>query len=410
MTKDKHSGSSDNEELEIKAKDATVVRKIVRITLISFLLIFLIGILSGYFYVKSALEPVDEDNKEEVNVEIPMGSTTSDISDILEEKGLIENGKIFKFYLKFKNYSDFQAGEYQLSPSFTIEEIVKELQSGKVIEEPVARITIPEGKALEQIASIVEAKLDIPEKEFMKKVEDEKYLKSIVDDYPDLLSDDIFEKEIEEPLEGYLFAGTYDVFEEDPDAESIIDLMLEETNNIVAEEKEKIEDTDLSVHELLTLASIVERESKFSEDRPKVAQVFLNRLEEDMKLQSDITAAYAEGEHKIVMTYEDIEIDSPYNTYEQKGLPPGPIASPSKEAIDAVLEPEGEDFTALYFYARPNGETYYADTLDEHKQYVEQYRQEWYDLEEESKKEKKKSKKQDEKSKEKENNSDQSKD
>src|SRR5699024_5758750 len=96
------------------------------------------------------------------------------------------------------------AGEYQLSPSFTIEEIVKELQSGKVIEEPVARITIPEGKVLEQIASIVEAKLDIPEKEFMEKVEDEKYLKSIVDDYPDLLSDDIFEKEIEEPLEGYL--------------------------------------------------------------------------------------------------------------------------------------------------------------------------------------------------------------
>src|SRR5699024_3683213 len=148
--------------LEIKAKDATVVRKIVRITLISFLLIFLIGILSGYFYVKSALEPVDEDNKEEVNVEIPMGSTTYDISDILEEKGLIENVKIFKLYLKFKNYSDFQAEEYQLCPSFTIEEIVKELKSGKVIEEPFARIKIPEGKALEQIASIVEAKLDIP--------------------------------------------------------------------------------------------------------------------------------------------------------------------------------------------------------------------------------------------------------
>src|SRR5699024_11850955 len=101
MTKDKHSGSSDNEEVVIKAKDATVVRKIVRITLISFLLIFLIGILSGYFYVKSALEPVDDDNKEEVNVEIKMGSTTSDISDILEEKGLIEKGNIINFYLKF---------------------------------------------------------------------------------------------------------------------------------------------------------------------------------------------------------------------------------------------------------------------------------------------------------------------
>src|SRR5699024_6693098 len=105
---------------------------------------------------------------------------------------------------------------------------------------------------------------------------------------------------------------------------------------------------------------------------------------------------------------EDIEIDSPYNTYEQKGLPPGPIASPSKEAIDAVLEPEGEDFTALYFYARPNGETYYADTLDEHKQYVEQDRKEWYDLEEESKKEKTTSKKQDSSSTSTEYNSDQS--
>src|SRR5699024_12647207 len=100
------------------------------------------GILSGYFYVKSALEPVDEDNKDEVNVEIPMGSTTSDISDILEEKGLIENGKIFKFYLKFKIYSDFHAEEYQLYPSFTIEEIVRELHSVKVIEDQVASITI----------------------------------------------------------------------------------------------------------------------------------------------------------------------------------------------------------------------------------------------------------------------------
>src|SRR5699024_12354335 len=113
--KDKHSGSSDNEELEIKAKDATVVRKIVRITLISFLLIFLIAILSGYFYVKSALEPVDEDNKEEVNVEIPMGSTTSDSSDILEEKGLSENGKICKFNSKLKRYFDFRDGRYQLT-------------------------------------------------------------------------------------------------------------------------------------------------------------------------------------------------------------------------------------------------------------------------------------------------------
>lgn len=385
MTKEKDSGSSGEDELEVKAKDAKVVRKIVLITFISFLLIFFIGILSGYFYVKSALEPVDADSKKQVDVEVPMGSTTSDIASILEKEGLIDNSKIFRIYLKFKNYSDFQAGEYELSPSLTMDQIINELKSGKVIEEPEYRITIPEGKVMEQIASIVEANLDISQEDFIDKTEDEDYLKTLIDQYPDLLSDDIFNDDIMEPLEGYLYAGTFDVYEKDPDVESVIDLMLAQTEDILAENKDKLEDQNLSIHELLTLASIVERESKFSEDRPKVAQVFLNRLDEDMKLQSDITAAYALGEHKIVMTYEDIEIDSPYNTYEQEGLPPGPIAAPSKEAINAVLEPEGEDFTALYFYARPNGETFYSDTLDEHHQYVEQYRQEWYDLEEESK-------------------------
>src|SRR5699024_12688358 len=108
-------------------------------------------------------------------------------------------------------------------------------------------------------------------------------------------------------------------------------------------ELDEIEDGDYSVHEILTLASIIERESKFDEDRPKVAQVFMNRLDEDMKLQSDITAAYANGEHKVLMTYDDIETDSPYNTYVQTGLPPGPISSPRDETTQAVVEHEEND-------------------------------------------------------------------
>ena len=392
MTKEKDSKSSVNGQLENRAKEANVVRKIVFITLISFTLIFAIGILSGYFYVKSALQPVDKKSEEEVEIEVPLGSSTSDISDILEDSGLIENSRVFRFYLKFKNYSDFQAGEYTLSPSMTLDEIVQELQSGKVMEEPEYRVTIPEGKVMDQIAGIVEKKLDIPKKDFMKQAENEDFLQQMIEKYPLLLSEDILDDDVMEPLEGYLYAGTYDVFEKDPDAAEVIDLMLDQTNNVIEEKADAIESADLSIHELLTLASIVERESKFTEDRPKVAQVFFNRLDEDMKLQSDITAAYAEGDHKIVMTYDDIEADSPYNTYVQDGLPPGPIAAPSNEAIDAVLEPD-KDLTALYFYARPNGKTYYADTLEEHNKYVEEYKQEWYDLEKESKDEKKEKKK-----------------
>src|SRR5699024_6316510 len=151
--------------------------------------------------------------------------------------------------------------------------------------------------------------------------------------------------------------------------------------------KDALDDSDLNTHEMLTLASIGEREYIYEEDRPKVTQVFLKRLKEDMKLQSDITAAYANGEHKITMTYDDVEVDSPYNTYNVKGLPTAPIASPSIEAIEAVLHPAGKDFDYEYFYARPDGETHYSKTLDEHKEVIDKYRHEWDELEKKSKKE-----------------------
>src|SRR5699024_7510445 len=188
------------------------------------------------------------------------------------------------------------------------------------------------------------------------------------------------------PLVGYLFAGTYEIFEEDPSVEYIIEIMIAHTNELVESELDEIEDGDYSVHEILTLASIIERESKFDEDRPKVAQVFMNRLDEDMKLQSDITAAYANGEHKVLMTYDDIEIDSPYNTYVQTGLPLGPISSPSLESILAVIDPEGKDFVELYFYARHSGETIYTKSLEDHEEVKEKYEEEWHELEKEQSK------------------------
>lgn len=375
----------DVDSLEMKARDAKIVRRIVMITFLVIIIVILIGGWISYAYLKSALKPIDENNEEQVIVEIPLGSSTSNIAIILQENNLIKNDKIFKFYAKFKNYSDFQAGEYSLSQSDSLEEILQELQTGKVMEEPQFKFAIPEGKAVEEIAEIVEADVNIPAKNFLKQARDEAYLKSLIEAYPLILDESILDDDIIEPLEGYLFSATYDVFEETPTADSVIKQMLDKTNEVISEYKDDIKDEDLSVQEIITLASMVERESKFSEDRPKVAQVFLNRLEDDMKLQSDITAAYAMGEHKIWMSYADIEVDSPYNTYVREGLPPGPIASPSLEAIDAVVHPEGQDFTELYFYARPSGETFYSKSLDEHNVIVEKYDQEWKDLEKESK-------------------------
>ena len=379
----KRENNSYEQELELKQNEASTVRKIVLITLSTLIIMMLIGVISGFFYIKSALEPVDPESEEEVEIEIPLGSSSSDIASILEENNMIKNSTVFKLYLKFKNKAEFQAGEYTLSPSMNFDGIIEELQSGKIMEEPIYRITIPEGKSADQIGEIFAHQLDFSEEEFLEVLNDKDYISSLQDMYPDLITEEVMNDELLIPLEGYLYAGTYEVFEEEPTIESVIEMMIEQTNKVMQSELENIDNDDLSIHEILTLASIIERESKFDEDRPKVAQVFINRLNEDMKLQSDITAAYANREHKVLMTYEDIEIESPYNTYVQAGLPPGPISSPSLQSIDAVLKPEGKDFNELYFYARPSGETYYSHSLEEHTQIKEQYEQEWHELEEE---------------------------
>lgn len=378
------------DELESKQNEASIVRKIVFRTLSILIILFLIGIVSVFFYIRSATGPVDKNNDEEIEIEIPMGSSSSEIAMILAKNNLIKNDTIFKFYLKFKNKSDFQAGEYTLSQNLDFDDIIEELQSGKVVEEAFYKVTIPEGKAADQIAELFARKLEFTEEDFIDKLTDEEFISSLQESYPNLLSDEVLNDELLVPLEGYLFAGTYDVFEEDPSVEYIIEMMIAQTDSEMEAEKQEIEASDFSVHEVLTLASIIERESKFDEDRSKVAQVFINRLKEDMKLQSDITAAYANREHKVLMTYEDIGTDSPYNTYVQTGLPPGPISSPSKESIQAVLEPEGKNFKELYFYARPSGETFYTNSLEEHEQIKEQYEEEWHELEKEQSKSDKK--------------------
>lgn len=374
------------DELDLKQKEASIVSRIVFRIISILTILMIIVVISGFLYVKSATGPVDKKNDEDIGIDVPMGSSSSDIATILFNNDLIKNEMIFKFYLKFKNKSDFQAGEYTLNQSLDFDEIIEELQSGKVVEEPFFKVTIPEGKAAEEIAKLFAHKLDFSEEEFLDKLTDEDYIASLQEVYPDLLDDEVLDEDLLVPLEGYLFAGTYEIFEDDPSVEYIIEMMIAQTNEVVESELEAIEDGDYSVHEILTLASIIERESKFDEDRPKVAQVFMNRLEDDMKLQSDITAAYANGEHKVLMTYDDIETDSPYNTYAQTGLPPGPISSPSLESIQAVIEPEGDDFTELYFYARPSGETFYTNTLEEHGQIKEKYEEEWHELEKEQSK------------------------
>ncbi|MFJ7927836.1 endolytic transglycosylase MltG [Peribacillus sp. NPDC096448] len=344
--------------------EAKLVRKIIMITIAS--LILLIGIvgLVGFLYINSAMKPVDPDDDTIKKVKIPIGSSVNGISTLLEEQGIIKDARVFKYYIKFRNESGFQAGEYKLSPSMPIEDIVTSIKTGKLMKEAAMKITIPEGKQLTQIADIIAVKTGEDPKKVFKKLNDKKFVNSMQEKFPQLLTSEIENEKVLYPLEGYLFPATYDFYEEKPTLESIVIEMLKKTEETLQAYESQMDKNDYSVHEMLTFASLVEEEATAQVDRGKIASVFYNRIEEDMPLQTDPTVLYAKGSHKSRVYYKDLEVKSPYNTYKNKGLPPGPIANAGTTSIDAVLKPEKTDY--LYFLATPEGEVLYSKTLDDH--------------------------------------------
>ncbi|MFE4812320.1 endolytic transglycosylase MltG [Peribacillus simplex] len=344
--------------------EAKLVRKIIMITVAS--LILLIGIvgLVGFLYINSAMKPVDPDDDTIKKVKIPIGSSVNGISTLLEEQGIIKDARVFKYYIKFRNESGFQAGEYKLSPSMPIEDIVTSIKTGKLMKEAALKITIPEGKQLIQIADIIAVKTGEDPKKVFKKLNDKKFVNTMQEKFPQLLTSEIENEKVLYPLEGYLFPATYDFYEEKPTLETIVIEMLKKTDETLQAYESQMDKNDYSVHEMLTFASLVEEEATAQVDRGKIASVFYNRIKKDMPLQTDPTVLYAKGSHKSKVYYKDLEVKSPYNTYKNKGLPPGPIANAGTTSIDAVLKPEKTDY--LYFLATPEGEVLYSKTLDDH--------------------------------------------
>jgi UPF0755 protein len=363
-----------NKKLKERYQEAKTVRKIVLIVL-TILIITLVAVgISGYLYIKSALKPVDPETTETKDVEIPLGSSVSTIGSILEENGIIANATIFKYYVKFKNEADFQAGNYDFSPSMTLDEIIDSLKTGKIIEEAVLTVTIPEGKKIEDIAKIYANHTSITEEEFLETVNDPEFVEGLIELYPNVLTEDILQSDIITPLEGYLFAATYDFYTEDPSVESIVMTMLDKTREVVlkyVDQMKLIETVDLNVHKALTMASLVENEARSLEHRQKIAGVFYNRLDIGMPLQTDPTVLYALGEHKDRVLYEYTEIDSPYNTYKYAGLPIGPISNFGENSLQAIVDPIAS--SNLYFLASDTGDIYYSETLEQHNRYKAQY-------------------------------------
>ncbi|MBM4762382.1 endolytic transglycosylase MltG [Bacillus sp. B15-48] len=359
------------EKLVEQQKEAKVVRKIVFISAILLLLLIVSIGGGGYLFVSNALKPVDETNDEKVEVEIPIGSSASSIGQILEEHGIIRDAQIFKYYVKFKNEAGFMAGNYHMHPSMTIDEVISSLKTGTVLENAVMTMTIPEGKQLAQIAEIIAEKTERKHEDVLAKFNDQQFLNTLMERYPTILDEEIFNEDIRYPLEGYLFPATYPFYTEHPSVEEIVTAMLDKTTEVIAEYLPLAEEHGMTVHELLTMASLIEEEATKKVDRKKISSVFYNRMETGMPLQTDPTVLYAQGEHKSRVYYSDLKFESPYNTYLHKGLPPGPIANAGTMSIEAALNPEETDL--FYFLATPEGNVLFSKTYDEHRRLVAEH-------------------------------------
>lgn len=354
-------------------------------TILVLLILLGTGGFFGLRYAESALLPVDPSSKQYVTVQIPDGANTQQIGETLENSGLIKNSLVFTMYAKYKNYSDLKSGYYNLKKSMSTEELIKALQKGGTPEpqEPsLAELTIPEGYTLEQIAQTVgqlqgDFKEPLTANAFMAKVQDESFITKEVAKYPNLLESlPAKDSGVRYRLEGYLFPATYTI-KESTTVESLIDDMLAAMDKNLSNHYATIKQKNLTVNELLTIASLVEKEGAKTDDRKLIAGIFYNRLNLGMPLQSNIAILYAEGKlgQNISLADDaaiDTTLDSPYNVYTKVGLMPGPVDSPSLDAIESSINQTKSDY--LYFVANvQDGKVYYSTTLEEHNRNVQEH-------------------------------------
>lgn len=299
--------------------------------------------------------PVDRGSDELMRIEIAQGKGFSQIAAMLKEQNLIRSVVGLKILARLKSSGEtIKAGEYELARSMTPREILKKLVSGDVVKR---KVLVKEGATIAEIAAAVEQAGVVTRDEFLAAATDKSYLQKA--NVPG------------SSFEGYLFPETY-FFSRPITARDVIWTMFEEAEkHWSADFSNKLDALMLSRHDLLTLASIIEKESGNFEEMPLVSSVFHNRLREGMKLQSDPTVIYGIPNFNGNLTRADLERAHPYNTYVRSGLPPGPIANPSEPAIRAALFPANTNF--FYFVSDGNGKHVFSETLREHNEAVNQY-------------------------------------
>lgn len=318
---------------------------------IFFLLLFLF-LLGGVFYFRHQVYYSHGNFSEEKNFEVKKGEGNADIADNLQKSGLIFNKIYFYYYLRSHSLTNkIMPGVYRLSGNLTIPEIAN------VITQPDAgfvKITFPEGWTAKKMA----------ERLSDNGLDGEAFLELV--SKPEIFQDkyDFLNESVVKTLEGYLFPDTY-FFKKDEDSYNIVSKMLNNFQGRIANNIEGIKNGKKTLREIIIMASIIEMEVRSEDDRKVVSGIFWDRISFGMPIQSDITLTYALGVKKKQYSIEDTQFDSPYNTYRNRGLPPGPIGNPGEMSIEAAVHPRKTDY--IYFLSDPStGETVFAKTLEEH--------------------------------------------
>ncbi len=381
--------SSHRTSKQRRKKQDNAAKHIVSVIMSIVVVAVLVTGVTGYMWVKSSLEPVDAKATETIQVEIPEGTSTLEIGKILVDNKLIKNATIFNYYSKIKSYNNFQSGFYNLKQNMSVDDIAKALQESgtpTAQKEAAGKVLIVEGYTLTQIAQAITDNTNTKDKndktpftaeQFMATVTNQDFINRMVATYPKLFASlPAADSGVIYQLEGYLFPAVYE-YSDETTIEELVEQMIAAMDNRLQPYYETITAKNLTVNEVLTLASLVEKEGSTDEDRRNIASVFFNRLNAAMPLQSNIAILYAQGKLGQETTLAedaaiDTSIESPYNIYWTPGLMPGPVDSPSLSAIEAVINANTTDY--LYFVADvTTGNVYFTNNIDEHNQNVAKY-------------------------------------
>ena len=354
-----------------------VVRRRPKPLLIVIIFLFLAGL---FLIVMAGLcisfsQPVDKKDDTSIDVVIPSGSSTKKIASILKEKNLIKNELYFSLYVKYNSKKSLKASTYQLSKSMNLDEIIKSLEKGSTYDPEALVLTFKEGERITSYADVIAKNTDYTAEEVLQLMQDRSYIATLVNDYW-FLTPFILNTNIYYPLEGYLAPDTY-FFKKDATIQDIIKRLLDEEEKRLKEYKDSQTLTEANIHEILTMASIVELEGTNTENRKAIIGVFNNRLNIGMNLGSDVTTYYAvQKSMKSDLTSAEFATTNPYNTRASNmggKIPIGPICNPSDSSLEASINPDTNDY--FYFVADKYGKIYFTKTMKEHEAKIAEIKQ-----------------------------------